>query len=193
MKFLAVRIGDKRILRLIGRMLKAGIMEDGLTRASDEGTPQGGNLSPLLSNVYLHYALDLWFERVFKRQCRGEAHLFRFADDFVACFQYRQDAERFLEGLKERLAKFHLEIEPTKTKLSEFGRFAEENATRKGRKPEQFDFLGFTHYCGRTRRGSLKVKRRTSQKNPAQRDERDERLAAAETKRTPKRGTAEGD
>src|SRR5207245_5153464 len=95
MKFLAVRIGDKRILRLIWRMLKAGIMEDGLTRASDEGTPQGGNLSPLLSNIYLHYALDLWFERVFKRQCRGEAYLFRFADDFVACFQYREDAERF--------------------------------------------------------------------------------------------------
>lgn len=164
MKFLALRIGDKRILRLIWRMLKAGIMEDGLTRASDEGTPQGGNLSPLLSNVYLHYALDLWFERVFKRQCRGEAYLFRFADDFVACFQYRQDAERFLEGLKQRLAKFHLEIEPTKTKLIEFGRFAEENATCKGRKPEQFDFLGFTHYCGRTRRGSFKVKRRTSQK-----------------------------
>ncbi len=164
MKFLAVRIGDKRILRLIWRMLKAGIMEDGLTRASDEGTPQGGNLSPLLSNIYLHYALDLWFERVFKRQCRGEAYLFRFADDFVACFQYREDAERFLEGLKERLAKFHLEIEPTKTKLIEFGRFAEENATRKGRKPEHFDFLGFTHYCGRTRRGSFKVKRRTSQK-----------------------------
>lgn len=164
MKFLGVRIGDRRILRLIWRMLKAGIMENGLMRASEEGTPQGGVLSPLLSNVYLHYALDLWFERRFKRQCRGEAYLFRYADDFLACFQYREDAEGFLRELKARLEKFHLEVEPSKTKLIEFGRFAEEMAERHGRKPEEFDFLGFTHYCGRTRQGSFKVKRRTSKK-----------------------------
>lgn len=164
MKFLGVRIGDKRVLRLIWRMLKGGVMEDGLVQASEEGTPQGGNLSPLLSNVYLHYALDLWFERRVRRQCRGEAYLFRFADDFLACFQYREDAERFLEELKERLEKFHLEVEPTKTRLLPFGRFARENAEREGKKPAKFDFLGFTHYCGQTRSGSFKVKRRTSKR-----------------------------
>ncbi|MCI0423377.1 MAG: group II intron reverse transcriptase/maturase [Acidobacteria bacterium] len=164
MKMLEVRIGDKRILRLIERMLKGGVMEEGLVRASEEGVPQGGVLSPLLSNVYLHYALDLWFERKFRDQCRGEAYYFRYADDFLACFQYREDAERFLKELKERLAKFHLEIEPSKTKLIEFGRFAEKNAERRGEKPETFDFLGFTHYCGKTRYGSFKVKRKTSAK-----------------------------
>jgi group II intron reverse transcriptase/maturase len=164
LKFLGVRIGDKRVLRLIWRMLRGGVMEDGLTRASDEGTPQGGSLSPLLSNVYLHYVLDLWFERRFRKQCKGEAYYFRFADDFLACFQYREDAERFLAELRGRLGKFHLEVEPTKTKLLKFGRFARENAKRVGKRPETFDFLGFTHYCGRTRTGSFKVKRRTSKK-----------------------------
>ena len=139
-------------------------MEDGLTRASEEGTPQGGVLSPLLSNVYLHYALDLWFERRFRKSCRGEAYFFRYADDFLACFQYREDAERFKRELKERLGKFHLEVEPTKTKLLEFGRFAEAQARQRGQEPESFDFLGFTHYCGETRYGCFKVKRRTSAK-----------------------------
>ena len=164
MKFLERRIGDKRVLRLIVRMLKSGIMEDGLTRASDEGVPQGGNLSPLLSNVYLHYALDLWFERRFKRTCRGDAYYFRYADDFLACFQHREDAERFLADLAARLAQFHLELEPSKTRLLEFGRFAEEQARRRGQRPKTFDFLGFTHYCGHTRNGGFKVKRKTSTK-----------------------------
>jgi RNA-directed DNA polymerase len=164
MKFLEVRIGDERVLRLVKRMLRGGVMEDGLVTASEEGVPQGGVLSPLLSNVYLHYALDLWFERVFRGQCRGEAYYFRYADDFLACFQYREEAERFLREVKARLEKFHLEVEPGKTKLIEFGRFAEEQATRRGKRPETFDFLGFTHYCGETRNGSFKVKRRTSKK-----------------------------
>jgi len=164
MKFLRLRIGDRRILRLIWRLLKGGVMEDGLTRASEEGTPQGGVLSPLLSNVYLHYVLDLWFERRFRRQCRGEAYLFRYADDFLACFQYREDAERFLRELEARLRKFHLEVEPSKTKLIAFGRFAREQAQRQGKEPGMFDFLGFTHYCGQTRYGSFKVKRRTAKK-----------------------------
>lgn len=164
LEFLKVRIGDKRLLRLIWRMLKGGVMEDGLTKPSEEGTPQGGSLSPVMSNVYLHYGLDLWFERVFRPQCRGEAYYFRFADDFLACFQYREDAERFLAEMQARLAKFHLEVEPTKTKLLAFGRFAEENAARVGKKPETFTFLGFTHYCGKTRRGAFKVKRLTSRK-----------------------------
>ncbi len=163
-KFLGVRVGDQRVIRLVKRMLKAGVMEDGLTRASEEGTPQGGSLSPLLSNVYLHYALDLWFERVFRKQCRGEAYFYRFADDFLACFQYREDAERFYRMLPERLGKFHLEIESAKTKLLAFGRFAREQAERAEKPLETFDFLGFTHYCGQTRRGCFKVKRRTSKK-----------------------------
>jgi len=164
MKFLERRIGDERVLRLIVRMLKSGIMEDGLVRASEEGVPQGGNLSPLLSNVYLHYTLDLWFERRFKRTCRGVAYYFRYADDFLACFQYREDAERFLKELGQRLAQFQLELETTKTRLLEFGRFAEERARRRGERPGTFDFLGFTHYCGHTRNGHFKVKRKTSGK-----------------------------
>lgn len=101
--------------------------------------------------MYLHYALDLWFERVFRKTCRGEAYYFRWADDFLACFQYREDAERFLKELGARLGKFHLEVEPSKTQLIEFGRFAERDAAGRGGKPETFDFLGFTHYCGKTR------------------------------------------
>ena len=164
MKFLGVRIGDQRVNRLIWRMLKGGIMEEGLTRPSEEGTPQGGSLSPLLSNIYLHYVLDVWFERKFRKECRGEAYYFRYADDFLTCFQYREDAERFLKEIGERLGKFHLEVEPTKTKLLAFGRFAREDAERAGKQPETFDFLGFTHYCGKTRQGSFKVQRRTSKK-----------------------------
>jgi RNA-directed DNA polymerase len=164
MKFLEVRIGDKRVLRLIVRMLRGGVMEGGLMTASEDGVPQGGNLSPLLSNVYLHYALDLWFERKFRRQCRGEAYYFRYADDFLACFENREEAERFLKEMGERLEKFHLEIEPSKTKLIEFGREAEKSARSRGKKPETFDFLGLTHYCGKTREGYFKVKRKTSRK-----------------------------
>ena len=164
MKFLQLRIGDPRILRTIVRMLKSGVMEEGLVRASDEGTPQGAILSPLLSNVYLHYVLDLWFERRFRNQCRGEVYLFRYADDFVACFQYREDAERFLVELKERLEKFHLEVEASKTRLIQFGRFARQDSAQKGQEPEEFDFLGFTHSCGQTRAGSFKLQRRTSAK-----------------------------
>jgi len=163
-KFLEVRIGDERVIRLVKRMLRGGVMEDGLIKASDDGVPQGSPLSPLLSNVYLHYALDLWMERRFKHECRGEAYYFRYADDFVACFQYREDAERYLQEMEERLKKFHLEIEPSKTRLMKFGRFAEKDAKRQGGTPAEFDFLGFTHYCSQTRKGSFKVKRRTSKK-----------------------------
>lgn len=163
-KMLEVRIGDERVLRLVDRVLRGGVMEDGLTKASEEGVPQGGVLSPLLSNVYLHYALDLWFEKVFRKTCRGEAYYFRYADDFLACFQYQEEAERFLKELEGRLGKFRLEIERSKTQLIKFGRFAAGNAAREGRKPETFNFLGFTHYCGTTRKGSFKVKRKTSGK-----------------------------
>lgn len=163
-KFLDVRIGDPRVIRLIERILKSGIMEDGLQRASQEGTPQGGVLSALLSNVYLHYVLDLWMERRFRKSCQGEMYYVRYADDFLACFQYRGEANAYLRELKERLERFHLKVAPSKTKLLAFGRFAEQQARQKGKKPETFDFLGFTHYCGRTRKGGFKVKRRTSAK-----------------------------
>ena len=163
-KFLKMRIGDKRILRLIHRMLKSGILEDGLVRASEEGTPQGSIISPLLSNIYLHYALDQWFSHRVTRGCKGEAYLFRYADDFVACFQYKREAEIFRRRLGERLGYFHLQLAEEKTRSIEFGRFARGNATARGGKPEEFTFLGFTFYCGKTRNGGFKVKRRTSRK-----------------------------
>lgn len=164
LKFLEHRIGDPRIIRLINRILRSGIMEDGLVKASEKGTPQGSILSPLLSNIYLHYVLDLWFNRRVKKQCRGEAYYFRFADDFLACFQYKSDAESFMNRLKDRLEGFNLEVASEKTQCIEFGRFARSNARAKDQKPKEFTFLGFTHYCGKTRNGHFKVKRRTSRK-----------------------------
>jgi RNA-directed DNA polymerase len=163
-KFLRHRIGDERVMRLIIRMLKSGIMEDGLVRASEQGTPQGSILSPLLSNVYLHYALDLWFSCRVKRQARGEAHYFRFADDFLACFENQDDARGFRQRLEDRLEGFGLQVAEEKTRSIEFGRFARESARKRGAKAEEFTFLGFTHYCGKTRHGYFKLKRRTSRK-----------------------------
>jgi group II intron reverse transcriptase/maturase len=163
-KFLRHRIGDERVIRLIIRMLKSGIMEEGLVRASDMGTPQGSILSPLLSNIYLHYVLDLWFSRRFIKQCRGEAYYFRFADDFLACFQYKSDAVGFRQRLADRLEGFGLQLAKEKTNCMEFGRFAREDAYKRGEKPKEFTFLGFTHYCGKTKQGHFKVKRRTSRK-----------------------------
>ena len=164
LKFLRQRIGDERVLRLIYRMLKAGIMEDGLVQATEVGTPQGSILSPLLSNVYLHYVLDIWFQRRIRRHCRGEAYLYRFADDFVAGFQYQTDADDFLESLGKRMEEFHLELAPEKTRHLECGRYARENADRRGEKPKEFTFLGMTFFCGKTRHGAFKVKRKTSRK-----------------------------
>ena len=168
-QFLRYRIGDERVIRLIIRMLRSGIMEDGRVQVSEEeGTSQGSILSPLLSNIYLHYVLDLWFSRQVSRQSRGEAYYFRFADDFVACFRYKDDAERFRQGLKEQLEGVGLELAEEKTRCIEFGRFARENAYKRGEKPKEFTFLGFTHYCGKTREGYFKVKRRTSRKRLGQ-------------------------
>jgi RNA-directed DNA polymerase len=168
LKFVKHRIGDPRILRLISRMLKGGIMEDGMVKASEKGTPQGSILSPLLSNIYLHYVLDLWFSHRVKRQCRGEAYYFRFADDFLACFEYKGDADLFRNRLSDRVESFNLELSEEKTRCIEFGRFARADAQKRGEKPKEFTFLGFTHYCGKTRKGKFRLKRRTSRKKFAQ-------------------------
>jgi group II intron reverse transcriptase/maturase len=165
LKFLAHRIEDKRVQRMVKRFLMAGVAEDGSVTMSDEGTPQGGVISPLLANIYLHYTLDLWFEKVFRKSCTGYARLIRYADDFVACFQQKADADRFRSELGERLGRFGLEVEPTKTRVMEFGRFAAQRAKRRGGKSETFDFLGLTHYCGTSRDGKgFRMKRVTSRK-----------------------------
>jgi len=165
LKFLAHRIGDKRIQRMVKRILKAGVEEDGSVTISDDGTPQGGVISPLLANIYLHYALDLWFERIYRKSCTGYARLIRYADDFVVCFQYKADADRFRVELGQRLGKFSLEVEPTKTKVMEFGRFAVQSAKKRGERPETFDFLGLTHYCSTRRNGTgFRMKRVTARK-----------------------------
>ena len=162
LRFVEHRVGDPRLIGLIRRWLKAGILEDGEIHPNEEGTPQGGSISVLLSNVYLHYVLDLWFERVVKSRLRGEAYLVRYIDDFVVCFQYREDALRVQEALRKRLGKYGLTLEPSKTKLVEFGRFAHRYAPKRGRKrPETIYFLGFTLYCTRNRQGNFKVGMRT--------------------------------
>ena len=165
MKFLEHRISDKRIQRMVKRFLKAGVYEDGTITVSDEGTPQGGVISPLLANIYLHYALDLWFEKVIRKSCTGFARLVRYADDFVVCFQRETDAAKFRRELDIRLGKFGLEVEPTKTRVLKFGRYAVQNAKAKGGIPETFDFLGFTHYCGVRKDGTgFRMKRTTARK-----------------------------
>ena len=162
LRFVEHRVGDPRLISLIRRWLKAGVVEDGEVHPNEEGTPQGGSISVLLSNVYLHYVLDLWFERVVKSRLRGEAYLVRYIDDFVICFQYRSDALRVQDALRRRLGKFGLTLEPTKTKLVEFGRFAQRHAGKRGRsRPETIYFLGFMLYCTRNQKGNFKVGMRT--------------------------------
>ena len=162
LRFVELRVGDPRILSLIRRWLKAGVLEDGELHPNEEGTPQGGSISVLLSNLYLHYVLDLWFDQVVKPRLKGEAYLVRYIDDFVVCFQYRADALRMQNALRKRLGKFGLELEPTKTKLVEFGRFAQRHASKRGRRrPETIYFLGFTLYCTQNRKGNFKVGLRT--------------------------------
>jgi RNA-directed DNA polymerase len=161
-KLLEHRIGDKRVLRLIQKWLKAGVVEDGAWAECEEGTPQGATVSPLLANVYLHYVFDQWVERWRRRQAQGDMVVVRYADDFVVGFEHREDAERFLAELRERFAKYGLELKAEKTRLIEFGRHAARNRVARGLgKPETFDFLGFTHICGKTRSGGFQVKRTT--------------------------------
>jgi len=164
-KFLEHRIGDKRVLRLIQKWLRAGVIEDGTWTACDEGTPQGASVSTLLANVYLHYVFDQWVHQWRGRNARGEMIVSRYADDFVVGFEHQDDAQRFLAGLRERLATFNLELAAEKTRLIEFGRLAALNRKARGlSKPETFDYLGFTHICTKTRHGRFKLKRVTSKK-----------------------------
>jgi group II intron reverse transcriptase/maturase len=160
-KFVKHRAEDPRIINLIQRWLKAGVMDNGEMQTSELGTPQGGSISVLLSNIYLHYVLDLWFEKIVKPRLKGESYLIRYIDDFMVCFQYREDALRFQEVLGKRLGKFGLSLEPRKTRLVEFGRFAQRDAKKWNRKTETVYFLGFTHYCTRNRKGNFQVGRKT--------------------------------
>jgi group II intron reverse transcriptase/maturase len=161
-KFLEHRIADKRVLRLIRKWLSAGVIEDGNWSPAMEGAPQGASASPLLANVYLHYVFDLWADWWRRRHARGEVIIVRFADDFTIGFEYQEDAQQFLVELRERFAKFGLELHSGKTRLIEFGRFAAANRQARGLgKPETFDFLGFTHICARMRDGRFWVRRIT--------------------------------
>jgi group II intron reverse transcriptase/maturase len=162
MRCLHERVSDPNLLRLVGRFLRAGVLEEGRYYQVDRGTPQGGVLSPLLANIYLHYVLDLWFERREKKRLAGFSQLIRYADDFLVCFQKEVDARAFAERLNERLDKFGLCISDEKSRVIEFGRYPWYRAQKEHRKLATFDFLGFTHYCGRSRKGNFKLGRRTS-------------------------------
>ena len=161
-EFIRHRIADKRVIRLIQKWLKAGVVEEGIRTQADIGTVQGGSVSPLLANIYLHYVFDLWAQQWRNRYAKGDVVIVRFADDFVVGFQHRSEALRFLAELKQRLARFGLALQRDKTRLIEFGRFASRNRARRGEgKPDTFDFLGFTHICGVTRKGWFTIRRKT--------------------------------
>jgi len=168
-RFVEYRIGDKRVVRLIQKWLKAGVVEDGKWLQTEEGSPQGSVISPTLANLYLHYVLDLWADQWRRKQAQGEVIIVRYADDAVLGFEHREDAERFLKQLRERLRKFGLELHPEKTRLIEFGRYATERRKKRGAgKPETFNFLGFTHICGTNRKsGNFTVHRKTIGKRMA--------------------------
>jgi len=162
LRMVSHRIADRRILRLISQWLRSGIVESGEWKEMKEGTPQGAGISPLLANIFLHYVLDLWMQKWRRTEAKGQVTMVRYADDFVIGFQYEEDGRRLLSCLKERLAKFGLRLHEDKTRLIEFGRFAKSNRRQRGEgRPETFDFLGFTHYCGESRDGRFVVKRKT--------------------------------
>ena len=161
-RFVEHRIGDKRIIRLIRKWLRAGILEDGTVTVSERGTGQGSVASPLLANIYLHYVFDLWAERWRRHEATGNMTVVRYADDLVLGFQHESDARRFLDALRARFEEFALQLHPDKTRLIEFGRFAAAGRKKRGLgKPETFNFLGFTHICGQNRRGSFQLKRKS--------------------------------
>ena len=161
-RFLEHRIGDKRILRLIQKWLRAGVLEDEVVTIEEKGTGQGSVISPLLANVYLHYVFDLWAERWRRRDATGDMIMVRYADDIVVGFQHEADARRFWDAMRERLRAFSLTLHPEKTRLIEFGRFAAQNRERRGLgKPETFKFLGFVFICGKSRRGDFQIRRKS--------------------------------
>ena len=165
LRFLEHRIADRRVLRLIRKWLKAGVIENGTWSETEEGTAQGASVSPLFANVYLHYVFDLWADRWRRRYAHGDMIIVRFADDYIVGFEHQRDAEQFLADLRGRLAKFELDLAAEKTRLIEFGRFAAERRQKRGLgKPETFQFLGFTHICGKTRNGRFQLKRITNSK-----------------------------
>ena len=165
LKFVQHRVADRRILRLIQKWLKAGVVEEGQWENTEMGSPQGSVASPLLANIYLHYVFDLWVEAWRRKYAQGDVIVVRYADDNVLRFQHRTDADCFLAALQERLQRFGLELHPEKTRRIEFGRFAEQDRKRRGEgKPETFDFLGFTHISGKDRNGDFAVKRKTVRK-----------------------------
>ena len=164
-KFIEHRVADARVIRLIKKWLYAGVLEDGKITRSELGTVQGGSISPLLANIYLHYVFDLWVEQWRRRHAKGDVVIVRYADDWVAGFEHRWDAERFKRAVAERLKTFGLALHESKTRLIEFGRFAQRDRSRRGQgKPETFDFLGFTHCCGKSSKGKFMVLRITSAK-----------------------------
>ena len=163
-RFIESRIKDPNIIRLVRRMLKAGIIENYQYEETEEGSEQGSVCSPVISNIYMHYVLVWWFKECVEPKLKGYGGLVVYADDFVACFQYKEEAEEFYKHLKGRMEHFGMTLEESKTRLIEFGRFAEERCAGKGRKPETFTFLGFTHYCSHGRNGKFRVKRKTSRK-----------------------------
>ncbi len=162
--FIHIRVKDTTLLNLIKKFLKAGYVDDGLLVRSDRGTPQGSILSPMLANIFLHYVVDTWFEKTVKSHVRGYCEIVRYADDFVCVVRYADDARRIERGLKNRFNRYGLEIHPTKSRKINFGRFERENAKSENRRANTFDFLGFTHYCDRSRKGCFKVGRKTSRK-----------------------------
>lgn len=164
LRCLEERISDMNLLRLIVRFLKSGVVEEGKRYKSETGTPQGGVLSPVLANIYLHYVLDLWFDKVIKNKFNGFLDVVRYADDFIIIGQYKDEAHRILFELKQRLTKFGLELAKDKTRIIEFGRFAKANANGKGKRAETFNFLGFTHFCSKSRKGKFKLGRVTDRK-----------------------------
>lgn len=164
MKFIEHRIEDNNLKRLIVRMLKAGIIEAGIKYDTPQGAPQGGSASPIFGNMYLHYVIDLWFDKIVRKHCKGEAYMVRYADDGVFCFQYEEDAKRFYEALIIRLSKFNLEVAEEKTKIIELKKNNKDDGADDDKGENSFDFLGFTHYVGKDKNGMKRVKRKTSKK-----------------------------
>lgn len=164
MEFLRIRIADTSLLTLINKFLKAGYIDERLLIRTEKGTPQGSILSPMLANVFLHYVLDTWFDSVVKNHVRGFCEIVRYADDFVCVVQYAEEAERIEKALKSRFGRYGLEIHPTKSRNISFGRDERQNAERENRRPNTFDYLGFTHFCDLSRKGKFKIGRRTSRK-----------------------------